>query len=424
MLRRKLINLKTKINNVLNTPLKSLLFKVFIKLIPKISRHRLITKTEKKDCISLEQEGYEHYIKEPKQKLARHRFRKIAGIRKIEPFYGFMLKDVRLIGPYAIPVNRFGFVIMEPISHRMFPVMLKVTIRELGLFGTLKQYFLAIFPWFDSTLNLIEEGAHLLCRGAQWPGGPVFAHWMCEQLPQLRGIEGISNKLMLSPKIIINREPPKWQIESLNLMGYENEQIITHNVPGMRVKKLIFATLRNFHSNNLEFDPLARKWASRRLIKGLQKNSLKTPVTRKKNIALLRQNETTRYIINVAELKICLEDYEFHVFEGISHLGFIESAMAFNNASNFFAVHGSGIANIMFMKEPKKLIEIYAQSRDYSELFFLFASEFDMDYECIAAGTMPDSYSSALNTQKDSNKNIVESYNVVIPEIISLLKDT
>jgi hypothetical protein len=407
------------------TFLKTVLFKIIIKLIPKMSRDELIAKTKKQGCITIEQEAYEHYIKEPEQEIARHRFKKITGMRKVEAFYGFMLKDVRLIGPYGIPVTRFGLIVLEPVSLRMLPTMLKVTIKELGITGLLKQYCLAIFPWLESSSISIETGSHLLCRGAQWPGGPVFGHWMCEQLPQLRGIEGISNKLNLSPSLIINREAPKWQTESLRLMGYQDEKIVSHNLPGLRVKKLIFASLRNFHSNHMEFDPLARKWASNRLIEGLENQSTRGEINNKKNIALLRQNHHKRHLINSDELKVCLKENGFHVFEDLADIGFIDSAKHFINASNFFATYGSGISRIMFMREPKKLIELYSVSIDYSDVYFLLASEFDMDYECIAAGTMPKSYSKLYLSSNQSKQNYeeAESWNAVIPEITSSLKD-
>ena len=41
-------------------------------------------------------------IKEPKQSLAKERFKHSCGQKKIDCFFGIKIKDVRLIGPYGI----------------------------------------------------------------------------------------------------------------------------------------------------------------------------------------------------------------------------------------------------------------------------------------------------------------------------------
>ena len=208
-------------------------------------------------------------------------------------FFGIKIKDVRLIGPYGIPFTRRGQIILEPISKSWLNHVMIITITQLGLFGFLKEFLLALFPIFDSKKNFLKLGAHLICRGAKSiifdnkQPQPIFGHWLGEQLPQLRGIEGIFSKFDISCPLIINKNPKIWQIESLELMGYKKNDVYEFTQKGLRVGEIIIASLRNVHSRQTEFDPKARKWAAKRLQLNFEK--LNFEENNKKNICLFRQ---------------------------------------------------------------------------------------------------------------------------------------
>lgn len=368
---------------------KQLCWRILVKLLPKTDRKKLVLNAKKKGTYCLEQDQYEFMIPEPLQDIAKQRFKHACGLRKVEAFYGFMVRDVRLIGPYGLPVTRWGAVLLEPISMRWLPHVLKVTINELGFFGFAKQYVLAIFPFLDRSNVLLDVGAHLICRGAQWPGGPVFGHWMGEQLPQIRGIEGMAKKFKLQPRIIINRDPPSWQLESLSLMGYDPNSILPHEKAGLRVHNLVFSSLRNVHSKGMECDPIARRWAAKRLRKGLSNKTEKVS----NRIALFRPDSRNRRIINEDETRKIIEKLGFDLLEDVTKQSLEDSAMHFLNAETLLATFGSGITRIMFMERPRRLIEIYAADQEHRDVWLLLAAEFDMEYQCIPAGKMPDSYS-------------------------------
>ena len=385
-----------------------LLVKLIVVIIPKINRAELIQIGKKKNIISIVEDQYEVTIMEPNQSLAKKRFKNSYGQKKVDCFFGIKIKDVRLIGPYGIPFTRKGQIILEPISSSWLNHVLKISIIQLGFFGFLKEFLLAIFPIFASKKNFLETGAYLICRGAKSiifenkQPQPVFGHWLGEQLPQLRGIEGIFSKFEISCPLIVNKNPKDWQIESLELMGYKKDNIYELTQNGLRVGEIIISSLRNVHSRHTEFDPKARKWAAKRLQSNFEKLNFKD--NNKKNICLFRQNENSRRISNYEDVKKIILENHFHELK-IENQNLFESAKNFFFAQNFLSIYGSGILRIMFMKQPKKLVEIYIKKVSDRDVFFLLASEFGMEYQCIEAELLKSNENNKLNLNKITNNN-------------------
>ena len=181
--------------------LKDKLFIFFIFIIPKINRHKLIEIARENDSFEIVEDEYEYYIKEPQQKLSKTRFKNHIGQKKIDCFFGAVVKNVRLIGPFGLPFTRRGQVILETTTLNSFKSNLKSTIELLGILGFFKEFFLAIFPLLDKKNHSLKWGAHLICRSLRIIRkdknllvSTVFGHWMLEKLPQIRAIEAIIKK--------------------------------------------------------------------------------------------------------------------------------------------------------------------------------------------------------------------------------------
>jgi hypothetical protein len=146
--------------------INEIILKILNTIIPKIERGALISIGKKKKSICIVEDAYEFIVQEPEQELAKKRFKDSCGPRNVDCFFGIVLNDVRLIGSFGLAVTRYGQVITEPISNYLKEI-LRVTIQDLGLIGFLKEYFLAVFPFFISKKNFLEEGALLYCRGSR-----------------------------------------------------------------------------------------------------------------------------------------------------------------------------------------------------------------------------------------------------------------
>lgn len=399
----------------------NILIKLILNIIPSINRENLIKIGKKRKSIIIVENEYEFLIKEPSQSLAKKRFKKSCGIRKVDCFFGVKIDNVRLIGPYGIPFTKSGKIIIEPISKSWLFHVFRMTIIHIGFFGFLKQYILAIFPKLESKEKFLKIGGYLLCRGSKSNISekklpePIFGHWLGEQLPQIRGIEGISQKINKKFPLIINKSPKDWQIESLEIMGYNRNDIFEYNQVGLRVGEIIIASLRNTHSRETEFDPKARKWAAKRLQSKLVNLNLSNHD--KKNIFLFRQNEKTRRISNYKMVKNTLLELNYDEVS-IENLNLQESSLNFYLAENFVSIYGSGIMRIMFMKNPKKLIEIFSLKKNDRDTFFLIANEFGMKYECIAAEIVSSKKYNSKIQHKNMKNNIEENdWHVPIGEL-------
>ena len=137
---------------------------ILIKIIPKINRNELIKIGERKNSIHIVENAYDFLIKKPKQELAKKRFRNIIGLKKIDFFFGIILDDIRLIGPYGLAFTRSGKIVLETSTIESLKSALRLTIQKIGLIGFLKQYIFAIFPFLDFKGKSLAFGAHLICR--------------------------------------------------------------------------------------------------------------------------------------------------------------------------------------------------------------------------------------------------------------------
>jgi hypothetical protein len=400
--------------NKLKISIINMSVKLFTLILPKIEREDLIKIGRQNNTICIVEDEYETTIQEPDQFLAKRRFKNSYGVKKTDCFFGIKINDIRLIGPFGIPFTRYGQVILEPISKRWLSRALLITVLQIGILRFLKQYFLAIFPRFDEKKNFLKIAAHLICRGMKKDifskkssePEPVFGHWLGEQIPQLRGIEGIFSKFNISCPLIINQNPKEWQIESLKLMGYKKDDLFIFKKDGLRVGEIIISSLRNLHSRNMEFDPKARRWARKRL----QSNFINLDLNNHnhKNICLFRQNEKNRRISNYGSVKENIVKNQY--FETpLINLNLLESAKNFYLAENFLATFGSGILRLMFIQRPKKLIEIFSLNEEDKDVFFLLANEFDVKYECVLATT-------TSNKFNFSSKDIKNRYEVKEPK--------
>lgn len=397
--------------------LNNLFLRVLLKIIPVIERSELINYGKKNNSICIVEKAYNHVIPEPKHSLAKKRFKDSSGLREIDCFFGVCIKDVRLVGPYGLPITNQGKIILEPIHRKWIKRVLEVTIQNLGIYGFIKQYFFALFPFIDVSESL-NFGAYLFCRASKIYFiknkiiiSPVFGHWMTEQMPQIRGIEAIIKKFKIKDfKIITNDQVRDWQIESLQMMGYDRDKILTFKSNGIKVKNLIISSLRNTHSKSMEFDPKARNWAADRLKanfnnKNFDKNSYK-------NIGLFRQEVIARRINNIQAVRSVIKKKGFKEISIVNRT-LQDSSKDFYRAEKLIATYGGGISRVMFSKNLKELIEIYSCDQEKLDVDFLLASEFDVNYRCILAKKLPNK--SIESHQKNFLYNDHELYEWNVP---------
>lgn len=372
---------------------KSFIFLIFI--IPKINRQKLIEIARENNSLEIVEDEYESYIKEPLQELTKKRFRNHIGQKKIECFFGAVIKNVRLIGPFGLPFTRRGQIILETTTLNSFSSNLKSTIKLLGIIGFFREYFLAIFPFLEKKNHSLKWGAHLICRTLRVAKkdnelsiSTNFGHWMLEKLPQIRAIEAMIKKNdVTNCKIILNNAPANWQLESLTMMNIDKRNIHCLEGNSLRVDNLIISSLRNTSTKSYEFDPKARQWTAKRLQSNY--NQMNTKTLSNDNISLFRQDTPSRKIINIETLRNTLKLFNFFELKNLSEQSLYDSSIKFLYAKKFIYTYGSGVSRILFAKDLETCIEIFSEDQDDRFGSFYFATEMGVEYKCLPAGKLP-----------------------------------
>lgn len=366
------------------------LLQLLVKMLPKISRESLIKVGYQKKTITVVEEEYVCEIPEPEDPHTKERFSHLIGTHRIPAFFGVILEDVRLIGPYGIPVARSGRIVVEPLAERWLPHVLWVTIKELGFARLLREYFLAIWPLSSKSQAEISFAAHLLCRGSGWElggVGPVYGHWFGEQIPQLRAIEAIQEETEAQIKLLINRDPASWQVESLEMLGYNPSTLIEHRTPGVRVRKLVVSSLRHVHSSQMELDPKARRWAGER-IRNAASLEPRASATQQKKVAYLRTNKLRRVVANIIDVRDVLSDFRF-VEDEDREKELKDIISNTKPVENFLVVSGSSALRMMFSDAPREFFEIYPVGFFHRDFCFLLSFELGAKFSSMPGLEVP-----------------------------------
>ena len=375
--------------------LKNKLFIFLIYIIPKINRQKLIEIARENNSLEIVEDEYESYIKEPLQELTKKRFKNHIGQKKIECFFGAVIKNVRLIGPFGLPFTRRGQIILETTTINSFSSNLKSTIKLLGIIGFFREYFLAIFLFLEKKNHSLNLGAHLICRTLSVVKkdndlsiNTNFGHWMLEKLPQIRAIEAMIKKNdVTNCRVILNEAPSNWQLESLKMMNIDTRNIHCLKGNSLKVENLIISSLRNTGTKSYEFDPKARQWTAKRLRSNF--NQMNTETVSNDNISLFRQETPSRKIVNIETLRNTLGLFNFFELKNLSEQTLYNSSIKFLYAKKFVYTYGSGASRMLFAKDLETCIEIFSVDQDDRFGSFYFASEMGVEYKCLPAGKLP-----------------------------------
>lgn len=358
------------------------LFELFIALLPKLQRTDLI-RWDSSRPLYVEVEGrYHFFLEKPQDPISAVRFAHLAGPRTVDPFFSVLLEDVRLIGPWGVPVTRKGQIIIEPLGIDYFKQIIEMTVAELGLLATLRQYLLALFPVLEKSREPLALAAHLIARGGHQA---QFGHWVGEQLPQLRAISAMEKAIAQEVPLLINSDPSRWQLQTLKAMGFERNSTIVYSGRSQRVSRLVLSSLRNVHSRAMEIDPRARRWVVAKIRDVNAANHRETDGDGK--LFVLRQSDKTRCVTNADEVRSVLHGDGFEEFFPASKAK-ADEIVQLRRVGTFLGVFGSGLMNALFMPGLGQLVEIFGPHQSDRFVFYYLAAELGIGYQSIAANAV------------------------------------
>ena len=195
--------------------------------------------------------------------------------------------------------------------------------------------------WGDAPL--IQEDCFLLATC--W--GNNYAHWFFDSLPRLSSHVRPESY----PKLLLGRNPPPFQIQSLEMLGWKKESLIC---PEMELVKC-----RRLHIHMAaEFSGVPHPECIKNIRQRLLNAAGSTETTKSTRRIYISRQKSRRRIVNHPEIETVLHDFGFEeVF--CEELGFADQVRIFSQAEAIFGPHGAGTINAIFAPSGAALIEAF-----------------------------------------------------------------
>lgn len=297
-------------------------------------------------------------------------FEKISGDYEVTQRFVCELSDIDVRGPSTIVLTNKNQVVLETSKNTRY-ILQKQCEDMLGEFSERKM-LRTLFSADSKSVRQIEIGFPLL---SYWGN---YYTWLLEYLPQLRGLEYYNQKTGCRPQIVIQQNPPSWMIESLEVIGYDDESWIAYDGEGLDINKTVITTHR--HRWSEDYNPSVEdcRWVRERALTAINKSSNSNQKSLR--IFISREDANERQVLNRDELLDELRPYGFESYV-LSDLSFEYQVELFAEAEYVVAPHGAGLANIVFANDLHVLELMPAE--DVRRGFFALTSELGHTYDYI-----------------------------------------
>lgn len=194
-----------------------------------------------------------------------------------------------------------------------------------------------------------------------------YFHWILECLPRIMALRsaGIFAPILM-PEQLYNIHYIRDSLADLNI------ETITFNFrQTVLVKRLIVAS----HDSPCAFD----KYYLKNVRDAYQIIDQVKPKPDTRKIYISRQDALKRKVANEEELISFLLGAGFECIQ-MEKLSFKEQRELMRETSVLLSIHGAGLANMIFMQEGSKVIELHPEGDRYNSCFYHLASAVRLDY--------------------------------------------
>jgi len=291
---------------------------------------------------------------------------------------GYYFSETEVIGR-GILLNKLGEVIIEStIAQKLY--LKKLTSNHLILFRKLiplKKINKAIV-----LSNQLDDN---------------YFHWFMECMGRLAFVP---NDLVKNSKIILQYNSPSFQSEALSVFFGIKQADILYKKKFKRIKiekTLIPTNPITITKDTYIYNPsVIRKLNSIALdLARLNKN--------KKNIIISRRGATQRRILNDKVLLKKFKSFNFQIVF-LEDLNILNQINLFANSNIIIAVHGAGLTNLLFAKNPT-IIEFFPCSRLERDSFYFYQISQALKFEHHIIEYKPNDFTQDL--MLDSEKLLV-----------------
>lgn len=261
---------------------------------------------------------------------------------KIIPFISEFEKIVVLGGDW-LPITENGVVLIDQMVHTpaLYPgKAMNIRAQADGHFARFKE--------------LVEFSGEAILIG----GDTNYYHWLIDFLPRLIMVKNHVD--IRKYKIIVNSPLLPFQQESLRLLDVDEQQLLKiPNDVAIRAKTTLVPSL------------LASTTVPHPAIPKLLQSAFPRKTTPGCDyLYLSRQEARTRQLLNEPELIVLLERFGFRRYVPGS-LTFQQQIDLCYGAKALVAVHGAGMANIVFCSDAANIFEIYTPQHQVTSMYML-----------------------------------------------------
>ncbi|MFC7058800.1 glycosyltransferase family 61 protein [Halovenus salina] len=259
-----------------------------------------------------------------------------------KPFVG-VLSDVTLVGSHP-------FVLYE--GEYVKESSVKPTIQTLNFINSLSNT-----PKRIIGKNNTKQEIDVACLlHHSWVDG--YFHWIAETITRLEGVKEYEERTNSSPKLILGPNLNDFQRETLNLLGYSDNDLIQWTSAYGKVKKLVIPTLRREINPKIP-SPFAYHWIREQL-----RNKCMEHVNTSKfsnRVYISRDDAEERRVVNESEVMKTLNGYGFEKYI-LSNMCVAEIIALFAQADVIVGPHGAGLTDIIYT-EDVAVIEFHPEDR-------------------------------------------------------------
>jgi capsular polysaccharide biosynthesis protein len=277
-----------------------------------------------------------------------------------KPFVG-VVNNANLIGPFPFVIFDKKIIIEATVSIPITALNLYYTVQKVVEDGIRS----ALFDGRQS----IECGVLLYnC----WNSG--YYHWVTENLTRLEGVEKFEECCGTKPKLIVGPELSSFQRETLELLGYEADDLIQWNTSIAKVDTLVIPSVRRAY-NPGQLSPVDYSWLRNKMQSAVRERVDMTQFSSK--VYISRDDADRRRVTNESELFGELEKHGFERYQ-LEYMDTAETIALMMQADIIVGPHGAGLTDIIYASDAD-VVELSKETPN-SRAYFTLANQVGLDY--------------------------------------------
>ncbi len=285
--------------------------------------------------------------------------------RLSKPFVG-VVSDARIVGSPPLALTGSKYVADASISPN---------VQTLNVINSLRESPKRLVAGERRGPDL--EEAVLLHNS--WEDG--YFHWVAETITRLEGVERYTEETGREPKLIVGPELNSFQRETLELLGYDDDDLVHWGVTYCSVDRLVVPSMRR------EIDPpnpspFSHQW----LRESLRERALGDVDTGRfsDRVYVSRDDAATRRLLNEDAALEVLEPYGFERYE-LSSMTVLETIALFAQAECIVTPHGAGLTDLIHT-EDVSVVELMPANR-VNGVYYMVTKQVDGWYSYVSCET-------------------------------------